>query len=406
LELESVEKRRDCIHENLILQHKNVPTGVSMVVSLNGYKFYPPNGNYSYRSYYINAKKTLDFLDNSPILENKKNIDHIEKDLGKQAGIGRNFEKLRTKIQGEIEKIQEEIKKKNQVWTQMRQNKTQHFTNNSLLIAQLKELERCPEEADSLNKLNQEITALTNRCLETTDQKEKLTVDLNTIVSKKNKRIASLAMIRKSNQSLVRMETDLEQLRIDKAMNEKSIDQLTSFEKGKKTQVEKLKKEKSVCVEKLNDGLENFRNKYGEEDLPEPEETFEKLQAKLEMLKAAKSESSDVIMEKFKKQKGSSAKFSNYSLKDLLEMNAIMSKNLNDLKRNIDILESQAWERKLQMVIVRRYIVQMAVRNFNVLAQDFNLGFEGNMKLTIDVATKKAFIKQYQKELQIIDFKT
>ena len=87
-------------------------------------------------------------------------------------------------------------------------------------------------------------------------------------------------------------------------------------------------------------------------------------------------------------------------------MNAIMSKNLNDLKRNIDILESQAWERKLQMVIVRRYIVQMAVRNFNVLAQDFNLGFEGNMKLTIEVATKKAFIKQYQKELQIIDFKT
>ena len=80
-------------------------------------------------------------------------------------------------------------------------------------------------------------------------------------------------------------------------------------------------------------------------------------------------------MEKFKKQKGSSAKFSNYSPKDLLEMNAIMSKNLNDLKRNIDILESQAWERKLQMVIVRRYIVQMAVRNFNVLAQDFNLGF-------------------------------
>ncbi len=52
-----------------------------MVVSLDGYKFYPPNGNYSYRSYYINAKKTLDFLDNSPILENKKNIDHIEKDL-------------------------------------------------------------------------------------------------------------------------------------------------------------------------------------------------------------------------------------------------------------------------------------------------------------------------------------
>ena len=48
----------------------------------------------------------------------------------------------------------------------------------------------------------------------------------------------------------------------------------------------------------------------------------------------------------------------------------------------------------------------MAVRNFNVLAQDFNLGFEGNMKLTIEVATKKAFIKQYQKELQIIDFKT
>ena len=141
LELESVEKRRDCIHENLILQHKNVPTGVSMVVSLDGYKFYPPNGNYSYRSYYMDAKKTLDFLDNSPILENKKNIDHIEKDLAKQAGIGRSFEKLRTKIQGEIEKIQEEIKKKNQVWTQMRQNKTQHFTNNSLLIAQLKELE-------------------------------------------------------------------------------------------------------------------------------------------------------------------------------------------------------------------------------------------------------------------------
>ena len=29
----------------------------------------------------MDVKKTLDFLDNSPLLENKKNIDHIEKDL-------------------------------------------------------------------------------------------------------------------------------------------------------------------------------------------------------------------------------------------------------------------------------------------------------------------------------------
>lgn len=356
--------------KSLTTKRECVPANVTYAITYDFYRFYPPKGQHSYRSYFMDAVQGSGMLRStmSNLLKEKaaemdglaEHLSGLHEELTQVERSKKSYEAEKKRSAAAIQKLRSEMAKINSSLSKIRS-----------------EEDNAVDDADNIRaKIStraQELDVVEEKIQETLNEREML----NDLIKEKD------AQFKENKKELNQLKSATNPLLKQQRETETMISNRTKEILNQEKLVKKLNSDKDALQRKIkeNQAEENKYKatalKFSEEELF-PERSSKQLDAKIKKLRDKQNKREDVDSGQFLQE-----------FEALHERYTTEKKKIENLENLLQDIARANTERLDNFICIRDIITSTTMRRFNLMVKEFSKQIGSEVVLRIDNSTKE-----------------